>query len=133
MSSGTCVLRAKLPSTLEAVEEFCKEFRVWRIRNCGSLGAFGAELLIREALTNSVVHGCSRNPEKHVCCILRAKKSRFLIVVRDEGAGFDWRAAWDRSLTLSGATGRGIPIFRRYANRVRFNPQGNAVSLLKLF
>jgi anti-sigma regulatory factor (Ser/Thr protein kinase) len=133
MGSPACELRANLPSTLEAVEDFCKEFRVWRTSNCDDLGAFGAELLIREALTNSVVHGCAKDPDKHVCCVLRVKKGRLLIVVKDEGTGFNWRAAWDRISELTDTKGRGIYIFRRYANRVRFNPRGNAVSLLKRF
>jgi anti-sigma regulatory factor (Ser/Thr protein kinase) len=61
------------------------------------------------------------------------KKGRFLMVVKDEGTGFDWRAAWDRSPDLAATSGRGIHIFRRYANQVRFNPMGNSVILLKRF
>jgi anti-sigma regulatory factor (Ser/Thr protein kinase) len=130
---GICELRVNLPSTLEAVEEFCKEFRIWRAGNCDELGAFDAELLIREALTNSVVHGCSCDPDKHVYCTLRVKKGRFLMVVKDEGRGFNWRAAWDRKAPVSDTSGRGIGILRHYANRVRFNPEGNTVTLMKRF
>jgi anti-sigma regulatory factor (Ser/Thr protein kinase) len=133
MSLGICELRVNLPSTLEAVEAFCKEFRIWRAGNCDELGAFDSELLLREALTNSVMHGCPNDPDKHVWCVVRAKKGRVLIVVRDEGTGFNWRAAWDREAPTSDTCGRGIGILRHYANQVRFNPEGNTVTLLKRF
>jgi anti-sigma regulatory factor (Ser/Thr protein kinase) len=131
VSLGICELRVNLPSTLEAVEGFCREFRAWRTGNDEGPGAFDAELLLREALTNSVMHGCPNDPDKHICCVVRAKKGRLLILVRDEGTGFNWRAAWDRDATISDTSGRGISIFRHYANQVRFNPEGNTVTLLK--
>lgn len=133
MTLNTCELRVNLPSTLEAIEGFCREFRVWRAGNCEGLRAFDSELLLREALTNSVMHGCPDDPGKNIWCIVRVKKKRLLIVVRDEGTGFNWRAAWDRKAPLCGTSGRGIGIFRHYANQVRFNPEGNAVTLLKRF
>lgn len=130
MSLGTSELRANLQSTLEAIEEFCREFRLWRY---AGPGAFDSELLLREALTNSVVHGCANDPGKRICCVVRAKTDRLLIVVRDEGTGFNWRAEWDRKAQVSDTSGRGIHILRRYANQVRFNLEGNTVTLLKRF
>jgi anti-sigma regulatory factor (Ser/Thr protein kinase) len=121
-------LSVELPASLEAIDVFCDEFREWRADACAGLEAFPAELLLREVLTNSVVHGSER-----ICCLLRAKPGRLLIVVRDEGEGFDWRAAWDRQAGAEDTHGRGIDILRRYASAVRFNPKGNAVTLIKRF
>lgn len=53
---------------------------------------FAPELLLREVLTNAVVHGCHTDPRKQVCCSLRVKGGRVLIAVEDTGDGFDWRA-----------------------------------------
>lgn len=125
--------RAELPATLEAVERFCEDFQHWRARACAELAPFPAELLLREALTNSVVHGCSEDPRQRVSCLLRAKPGRLLIVVQDEGEGFEWRAAWNRPADLSDTHGRGIEILRTYASAVRFNPKGNVVMLVKRF
>jgi serine/threonine-protein kinase RsbW len=133
ISSPRLEWRVTLPATLEAVETFSGEFRLWRADNCEDLDAFGAELLIREALINSVVHGCANRPDKSVCCVLRVKKGRLIIVVRDDGAGFDWQAGLARKSAVSDTCGRGLEIFRNYASHLRFNPAGNSITLVKRF
>src|ERR1700743_102080 len=85
--------RRELPATLEAIEELCRDFESWRAVACVELNSFSAELLLREALTNSVLHGSSGDPRKRISCSLRAKPDRLIIAIQDEGEGFDWRAA----------------------------------------
>jgi anti-sigma regulatory factor (Ser/Thr protein kinase) len=126
-------LRAELPATLEALERFCEEFREWRAASCPSLEHFSAELLLREALTNYVVHACAEDPSKRIICMLRAKPGRLVISVRDSGPGFDWRAVWDASADLFETHGRGIEMLRIYASAVRFNNSGNSLTLIKRF
>jgi anti-sigma regulatory factor (Ser/Thr protein kinase) len=120
-------------STLEAVEEVCADFKLWRAVACARSDPFSTELLLREALTNSVLHGCSEDPGKSIRCVFRAKPGRLLIAVRDEGEGFDWRSAWNRLSDISDTHGRGVEIFRRYASAVRFNTKGNSITLVKRF
>ena len=93
---------------------------------------FAAELLMREAVTNAVVHGCGGDRSRHVFCRVRLKGRKLTIVVADNGGGFDWRAAWSRSAGLSDPSGRGIEILRRYSTRVRFNRSGNTVVIFKI-
>ncbi len=128
-----CELHAEFPCTPEAIENFCGVFRQWRSGICARLDAFGSELLLREALTNSVRHACRDNAGKHVRCVLRVRPGRILIAVEDEGCGFDWRAMWRRQSAPSDVQGRGLELFRHYASRVRFSPRGNAVILIKRF
>jgi anti-sigma regulatory factor (Ser/Thr protein kinase) len=125
--------RSELSATLEAVEQFCIEFKVWRAGNCPDLDPFSGELLLRETLTNSVLHGCSGDPRKSILCSLRSKPGRLVIVIRDSGEGFDWRAAWGRRSDVSDLHGRGMEILRLYASSVRFNRAGNSVALVKRF
>jgi serine/threonine-protein kinase RsbW len=125
--------RSTIPSTAEAIDRFCADFRVWRTAVCARLDGFSSELVLREALTNSVIHGCAEDPNKRITCVLRAKRGRVLIIIQDEGEGFDWRSKWDWRAGASDSHGRGIEILRRHANRVRFNPKGNSVSLIKRF
>jgi serine/threonine-protein kinase RsbW len=125
--------RSELPSTLAAIEQFCGEFQVWRSVNCADLDSFSSELLLREALTNSVIHGCTGDPRKRITCVLRAKRGRLLIAVQDKGDGFDWRVARARQSNVTDTHGRGIEIFRLYADSVRFNARGNSVTLIKRF
>src|SRR5277367_6340143 len=100
-----------MPATIEAIEQFCTEFHLWRESYCADLDAFDSELLLREALTNSVVHGSQLDPGKRISCVLRVKRGRLVIGIRDEGAGFDWRARWDRRAEPTAPHGRGIEIF----------------------
>ena len=126
-----CEIRADLPATLEAAEAFVAEFRQRREFHLEQGQSFAVELLLREALTNAVHHGCHHDPAMQVHCSLRLRGSRALIVVVDDGNGFDWRGARDHPATFSDCSGRGIQILRKYGNRVRFNERGNAVTIIK--
>ena len=120
---GGCEMRAALPGTLAAAEKFLIAFRWWSqvILNCAN--SFAAELLMREALTNAVVHGC----------ILRLNSRRMFISIEDDGDGFDWRAASQNSAAFPACSGRGIEILRRYANALRYDALGKRVTILKRF
>jgi anti-sigma regulatory factor (Ser/Thr protein kinase) len=126
-------MRTALPATLQALEEFFLEFRRRSQELLDRPNCFAAELLVREALTNAVVHGCHSDPVKQVRCALRLKRGYLLIAVEDDGEGFDWRAAWGHLADLSDCSGRGIEILRSYATRVRYSDRGNAVMIVKRF
>ncbi len=130
--SRRCELRAELPGTLEAIDAFCRQFRSWYAGAGEESGRFGAELLLREALINSVKYG--PGADAPVKCVLRGGRRRLLIAVKDQGKGFDWRAVLNRApVEITSTGGRGLEIYRRYADRVRFNSQGNSVVLVKRF
>ena len=126
-----CEWRAALPATLQAAEEFFAEFRRRSRALMDKANCFAAELLVREALTNAVVHGSHADPAKRVRCSLRWKGGCLLIAVEDEGEGFDWRAAWNHEAEFPDGSGRGVEILRKYADRVRYNRRGNAVTMIK--
>jgi serine/threonine-protein kinase RsbW len=126
-----CELRIELPATLAAIEDFFVEFRR-RSRALMSRGnCFAAELLVREALTNAVIHGCGADPAKQVRCALRLRKGSLSIAVADEGQGFDWRAARHKQARVTEIAGRGVEIYYHYADHVRFNDKGNVVTMIK--
>jgi anti-sigma regulatory factor (Ser/Thr protein kinase) len=128
-----CDWNSELPATLEAVEQFCLDFHRWCADTCAELNLFAATLLLREVLTNSVIHGCREDPGKRVSLVLRVKPGRLIVAIRDEGKGFDWRAVWDRRPDIADVSGRGISILRQYANSVRFNRAGNCVTMIRTF
>jgi serine/threonine-protein kinase RsbW len=125
-------IRTKLPATLEALERFFVYFRQWCRCLPGSADRFAAELLLREALTNAVVHGSGGDASKQVRCAIRMRRGRLSITVADEGEGFDWRSARDRQAPAVSSSGRGMEIFRAYATRVRFNRKGNITTMIRL-
>ena len=123
-------LRCEIPATLPAVENFCAEARRWALSQ-NLPDQFAAELLMREALVNAAAHGCGCDPSKHIACILRLRPGRLLIAVCDQGPGFDWRAVSARTPDANACHGRGIPIFRHYAHRLRYNRRGNALIMIQ--
>lgn len=123
-------LRTELAATQEAVEQFCWDFQQWLGEGITSRNAFGAELLLREALVNAILHGCQSKSDQRVKCIVRGGRGRILIAVVDPGMGFDWRAALDCKAEPTQCCGRGVEIYRSYAKRVRFSKQGNVVYLV---
>jgi signal transduction histidine kinase len=126
-----CEMRSTLAATLAAVEEFFVEFHHRSHALKGRANCFAAELLVREALTNAVVHGCGADPARQVRCFLRLRGDRLLIAVADDGDGFDWRSARSSAATIGDSSGRGVSILYRYANHVRFNDRGNLVAMIK--
>ena len=126
-----CEMRSEMPATLDAIDRFFAEFSSRSHAALEKYNCFTAELLVREALTNAVVHGCGGDPGKHVRCCLRLKAGRLLIAVADDGEGFDWRAARGARAGLPDSSGRGMEILHSYANHVRFNNKGNVVTMIK--
>ena len=126
-----CEMRMALPATFEAIEEFFTEFRRKGGALLGRVNCFTAELLLREALTNAVLHGCRADPRKQVRCVARLKGGRLIILIDDDGDGFDWHGAFGEIAEVPACSGRGLEIFRRYANHVRYNDRGNLVAITK--
>ncbi len=128
-----CELRTALPATLGAIEDFFVEFRRRSRLMLDRVNCFAAELLLREALTNAVVHGCNADPAKQVRCFLRLRGRTLLIAIADGGEGFDWRAKRENMAAEEDCSGRGMEILHTYANWVRFNDSGNLVTMVKRF
>ena len=131
--SAGCNIRTSIPASFDAIEQLFADFR----SHCACVrvhaDCFAAELLLREALTNAVVHGCQNDPAKRVNCAVRMKGSRLTISVEDPGPGFNWRQARVWEADTSSCSGRGMEIFRKYATRFRFNTKGNSVTVVKDF
>ena len=131
--NGVAELRLRVPASLEAVEEICGEFRKCLAAVPDASAWFAAELIMREALNNSVLHGCGGNPDKQIECRVRVNSRRLIINVKDEGDGFDWRRVAGRKTVVSAVCGRGVSILFTYGTRVRFSNKGNAVTVVKHF
>jgi anti-sigma regulatory factor (Ser/Thr protein kinase) len=121
------------PATLVSLERAIVNFRMQMRGVLRACGFFAAELLLREALTNAVLHGSHGDPALVVCCAVRLNGLRLLIAVKDQGPGFDWRHARERQADVISCSGRGLEIYRKYATRVRFNNRGNAVVMQRFF
>ena len=113
--------RTVLPATLDAVDRLCGELRGGLFASLPCAERFPVELLLREALTNAVVHGLKGGPQGEVHCEIECFSGGVTIHVCDTGEGFDWRPRLDAPKvgTLS-ESGRGIEIMRRYSSGLPF-------------
>jgi serine/threonine-protein kinase RsbW len=94
-----------------------------------SRACFPAELLARESLNNAVIHGNRNAADKSVLFRLWIGREWIRLQVTDQGPGFDWRKANQNRSGTTASSGRGLPIYALYAERVRFNRRGNQITL----
>ena len=142
----------KLAPTHEAVDFFCRELDRHLLRGLPAPERFAIGLLVREALTNAVVHGAahttyqravqsgsaSENAAARECfaeveCEVAPIAGGVVIRVADRGTGFDWRRWLRERPQPQIESGRGLHLLHLYANEVRFLGRGNAVELTRIF
>ena len=92
-------------------------------------GGFPALLVLREALSNAVIHGSGGDAAKTVHCDLSFRGDILTISVEDEGKGFSWRICPTTPPKSDAVAGRGVCIMRSYSRVMNFNDRGNRVSL----
>ncbi len=90
-------------------------------------------LCLEELLHNAMEHGNRCDRTKKVYITVKAEPKRAVIRVRDEGEGFDHRKLASRAEEPPGVLserGRGLMSVRHYADELRFNREGNEVTLV---
>jgi serine/threonine-protein kinase RsbW len=93
---------------------------------------FPINLVIREGLTNAVRHGNASDPEKSVKCALEIRNLKtLLLVIEDQGDGFDWKKQQHVKTKDSEDHGRGFVIMHTYFDRWSYNKKGNILYLEK--
>jgi serine/threonine-protein kinase RsbW len=129
------ILAESIPSQTAAIEPLVD-------RILGELGRLvsvdghrdALDLALREALVNAVVHGNQNDPARqvHVECFQMADGS-ILLVVRDQGSGFDPDGVMDPTVpeNLTRATGRGIFLIRKFMDEVEFVKGGREIRMKK--
>jgi len=92
------------------------------------------ELAVQEAMANAVRHGCRGDPGKSVRCVVACDQQRgMLIIVRDEGAGFDPQRVPSPLVgeNLFAHHGRGIYLISQLMDEVRFARNGTEIHMVK--
>ena len=90
---------------------------------------------LTEALSNAMLYGNASDPEKRVRVEVTIRVEEVAVRVTDQGVGFDPTTVPDPTLpdNISKSGGRGIFLMRSLMDEVRFNAQGNAVTLVLRF
>lgn len=129
---GTLVL--EVPHDLGAIEGVVDH----AVEHCAPAGIDRRRLLfnfrigLTEAISNAILYGNPDYPQQRVQIELLAVPGEVRVRVSDEGSGFDPEAIPDPRLpeNLTLPDGRGVFLMRELMDEVRFNPAGNAVTLI---
>ncbi len=94
---------------------------------------FGVKLALEEALTNAVKHGNADDHSKHVTIRYAITTEKAIIIVRDEGTGFEPDHVPDCTAPerLPIPYGRGIMLMRAYMDEVCYRDNGREVYFVK--
>jgi serine/threonine-protein kinase RsbW len=130
-------LQGWMPSEIEAISPMVGQLmaliKTWR---CVEGDEFAVELALHEALSNAVIHGNRRDPNKSVeiCCRCEREKGVWL-VVKDQGNGFDPNAVADplQPEGLQAEHGRGIHLMKALMDEVSFSCNSTEVHMRKGF
>lgn len=99
----------------------------------GTEATFAIKLALEEALSNAVKHGNRNDESKRITVRYAVDFDRAIIIVRDEGAGFEPESVPDcrRPERLPVPNGRGIMLIRAYMDEVEFRDNGREICCIK--
>jgi serine/threonine-protein kinase RsbW len=131
----TVTLDLLVPSTTEAISPVVsKLMRLLRKTSCAAEHAFAVETALREALANAILHGNRLDPRKKVriCCACQ-KDRGVIIVVKDEGEGFDPSKIPSPLVgeNIHSEHGRGIFLINMLMDEARFYRSGREIYMRK--
>ena len=124
----------ELPNDIRSIEHAVQ----YVMQHCSGCCAFARKLNLNfrvgltEALSNAMLYGNDRDPGKRVRVEVTVRAEEVTARVTDQGAGFDHATVPDPTLpgNLSKSSGRGIFLMRSLMDEVRFNEEGNSVTLI---
>ena len=102
--------------------------------SCAPGNEYAVELSLQEALANAILHGNHQDPSKkiRICCACEAD-GKIIIVVKDEGKGFDPRRVPSPLVgeNIYSAHGRGIYLINMLMDEVHFERGGREIHMRK--
>jgi serine/threonine-protein kinase RsbW len=124
-----------IPSEIGAISPIVdKLMRLIKESACAPGREFVVETALREALANAILHGNRQDPRKKVriCCACQAGRG-IIIVVRDEGKGFDPARVPSPLMgkNIYSEHGRGIYLINLLMDEVRFERGGTEIHMRK--
>lgn len=94
---------------------------------------FAVRLALDEAMANAIKHGNLYDATKKVSVKYRLEEDGIVIVVADQGKGFNYEDLPDTTAPdrLELPSGRGLLLMYSYMDSVSFNERGNEVTMVK--
>jgi len=129
------VFSEAIPSQIEMLEPVVhRAMQVMAEHGCVDGQCAAAELSLREALANAILHGNKAQPRKRVQLdCFHERDGSLLVVVQDEGQGFDPDAVRDptRPENLFRTVGRGIHLIKHFMDEVEYRNGGRELRMRK--
>jgi serine/threonine-protein kinase RsbW len=124
------IIQWEHPATLSDIDQLCHAVQHFlESFSMNQEDRFAIMLLLREALTNAVMHGSGENAAMRVKGWLKVEQGEVVAEVEDQGEGFCWKQCNVQNPHHLAETGRGLSIYRHYATSYHFNSSGNRVTL----
>ena len=101
--------------------------------NFGKDDIFAVHLTLEEAFLNAVKHGNKMDPSKKITVDYSIDDNKIEISITDQGPGFLPEAVDDPRFgeNLFKPGGRGLLLMNSYMDMVKYNEQGNSVSMVR--
>lgn len=119
----------RMNSDLHNVDRCITRIQIFLEEREGAEHLFPLSLLAREALNNAMIHGNRLDAAKTVHFRLLTREGGFDLDVEDQGPGFAWQEKLRTVSDVTADRGRGHEIYRNFAHAVRYNQEGNALTL----
>ena len=124
----------ELPNDIRSIEHAVQ----YVMEHCSGGCAYARKLNLNfrvglsEALSNAMLYGNDRDPGKRIRVEVTVRDEQVTACVTDQGSGFDHALVPDPTLhgNLSKSGGRGIFLMRSLMDEVKFNEEGNSVTLI---
>jgi serine/threonine-protein kinase RsbW len=131
-SSDELVL--ELPTDVRSIEH-AVEYVIGRCPQCSEKARrldLNFRVGLTEALSNAMLYGNHRDPSKRVLLEIAFLQECIEARVTDQGMGFDPTSVPDPTTpeNLTRPCGRGLFLMRKLLDEVRYNDQGNQVTLV---
>ena len=84
-----------------------------------------------EATNNAIVHGNKSDPKKLVSLHIEKEKDELVVILTDQGEGFDPKSIPDPTApeNIEKINGRGIFLMERLSDEIKYSDQGRIVEL----
>lgn len=84
-----------------------------------------------EAANNAILHGNKLDETKNVNIVFKIDGNKLMVIIDDEGGGFDYRNVPDPTApeNIENVNGRGIFLMEKLSDKLEFNRNGATVLL----
>ena len=130
---GEIIFSTKMPSIIDSKNEVLDNILETLTKHKLMDDEMGIRLSLDEALSNCIIHGNKRDPEKKVSIELFFKGKKWGVIFEDEGDGFIPKEIPDFNdpVNLLAEGGRGVFLMHYYMDKVSYCGKGNVLELVR--